>query len=57
MTGLCSTIQIQELLFNDYRKLGYPTWIKFGVKQQLLNIKLIKLNHRPGVSSINVNFD
>jgi hypothetical protein len=38
-TGLCSTSQIKQLLFDDYRKLGCLNQIMFDVKQQLSNIK------------------
>jgi hypothetical protein len=42
-TGLCSTIEIEEKLFDYYRKLRCPTQIMFDLKQQLSNIKLIEV--------------
>jgi hypothetical protein len=42
-TGHCSTIEIEEKLFDDYRKLQCLTQIMFNLKQQLSNIQLIEV--------------
>ncbi len=55
-TGLCSTIEIEEKLFDDYRKLRCSTQIMFDVKQQLSNIKLIEVNsYFDGISQTIIN--
>ncbi len=35
-TGLCSTIQIEEKLFDKYRKLGYSTRTMFNVEAAIV---------------------
>ena len=43
-TGLCSTIQIEQVMFDDPQKLGCSTRIMFDVEQQLSNKTLIEHN-------------
>jgi hypothetical protein len=55
--GVCSTIQIEQVLFDDPQKLGCSSRIKFDVEQQLSNKTLIEHNSCPILCSINVIFD
>ncbi len=56
-TGVCSTIQIEQVMFDDPQKLGCSTRIMFDVEQQLSNKTLIEHNFCPRLCSINVYFD
>jgi hypothetical protein len=47
LTGVCSSIQVEQVLFDDPQKLGCLTQIKFDVEQQLSNKTLIEHNSCP----------
>ena len=57
LTGVCLTIQIEQVMFDDLQTLGCSTRIMFNVEQQLSNKTLIENNFCPRLCSINVYFD